>query len=231
MSRRIKFHAFHVLFRLFAFLANKSGGWRVFVRPKLLIGSIILGLGLSGCGAKTDKRNSETSKNGLKDSIKRVEVNQDSTVLDNQPPQLKSTMCYFTAPVIKEENKLSEPMVTCYDTEIRIEPTDSNGVYEVVEQMPQFPGGVDSLLLYIAKNIKYPGNESLQNINGKVVCRFVINKDGSVSNIEVMRSLDPILDTIAINVIKSMPDFIPGRQNGKIVRTYYTLPIHFRTQE
>jgi protein TonB len=97
--------------------------------------------------------------------------------------------------------------------------------------MPQFPGGDDSLLLYLGKNLKYPTNESLQNIQGKVVCRFLINKNGSVSNIEVLRSLDPILDTLAINLIKSMPDFIPGRQKGKIVRTYYTLPIHFKTQE
>ena len=231
MTRKIKFHTFHVLFRMFAYMADKSGGWRMFVLPKLLLGSLIVGMGLSGCGVKTDKGNSETSKNRLKDTIKRVEVNQDSTALNEQQPQLKSTTCYFTAPVIKEENKLSESMITCYDTEVISNSTDSVKEMEVMDQAAEFPGGNDSLLIYIARNIKYPSNEYIQNIQGKVVCRFVINKDGSVSDVEVLRSLDPILDTVAIKTIKSLPNFIPGRQNGKVVRCYYTLPIHFRNQE
>ena len=255
MSRKIKFHTFHVLFRLFAYLADKSGGWRMFVRPKLMQGSLLVGFGLTGCGTKAG--NKFENKTGFKstDSIKVVDVNQ-SNGLHNKIKNnnlFGDTHSYCYVPVNPEEKKypkqfkskdrkdsrnirsssirFQEPMVTCYDTEIIIAPTDSNRIYEIVEQMPQFPGGDDSLLLYLAKNIKYPGNESLQNIQGKVVCRLLINKNGSVSNIEVLRSLDPILDTIVINVIKSMPDFIPGRQYGKIVRTYYTLPIHFKNQE
>ena len=230
MFGKIKFHSFTVLFRLFAFLADKSGGWRMFVLPKLLLGSLIVGLGLSGCGAKTEKGNSEASKNGLKDSIKRVEVNLDSTALNEQPPQLKSTMCYFTAPVVKVENKFSEPMITCYDTEVISDSTVSVKEIEVMDQTAEFPGGNDSLLIHIARNIKYPSNESIQNIHGKVVCRFVINIDGSVSDIEVLRSLDPILDAVAINTIKTLPKFIPAKQNGKPVRSYYVIPIAFKLE-
>ena len=228
MSRKIKFHSFHVLFRLFAFLADKSGGWRVFVLPKLLLGSLIVGLGLSGCGSKTDKRNSETSKNGLKDTIKRVEVNQDSTVLNEQPTQLKSTMCYFTAPLIKEDTKFSEPMITCYDTEVISDSTVSVKEIEVMDQAAEFPGGNDSLFTFVSKNLKWPNTEA--DVQGKVICRFVVNIDGTISDYEVIRSLDPIFDNEAIRVIKLLPKFITGKQNGKPVRSYYVIPIAFKLE-
>lgn len=105
---------------------------------------------------------------------------------------------------------------------------NSNKVYTVVEQMPKFPGGNDSLLLHIARNIKYPSNESIQNIEGKVICRFIVNKDGSISNIEIIRGLDTLLDKAALDVIKSLPNFIPGKQNGVNVSVWYIIPIHFK---
>ena len=106
--------------------------------------------------------------------------------------------------------------------------TDTTKIFDVVEQMPQFPGGMDSLLAHIARNIKYPSNESIQDIQGKVICRFIVNKDGSISNVEIIRSLDPLLDKAAIDVIKSLPNFIPGKQNGENVSVWYTIPINFK---
>ena len=121
-------------------------------------------------------------------------------------------------------------MITCYDTEVISNSTDSIKEIEVMDHAAEFPGGNDSLLMHIARNIKYPGNESIQNVQGKVVCRFVINIDGSVSDIEVLRSLDPILDKVAINTIKTLPKFIPAKQNGKPVRSYYVIPIAFKLE-
>jgi protein TonB len=92
--------------------------------------------------------------------------------------------------------------------------------------MPQFPGGEDSLLNFISKNLKYPNTED--DYMGRVICRFIVNKDGSVSNIEVVRSLETSFDAEAIKVLKLLPNFIPGKQNGNPVRVYYTLPISFK---
>jgi len=253
MSRKIKFRTFHFLFRLFAYLADKSGGWRVFVRPKLLLGSLIVGLGLTGCGTKTEKK--PTEKKAYPNSSKKEISKTDSTLSNkNNSTPVQFVKCY-TGPVIikdKIDDKSSKAdtlestkstndsiVTSCYiqlsikdiiGTEEKPVQEDKNKVYTIVQQMPEFPGGNDSLLLHIAKSIKYPSNESLQNIQGKIVCRCVINKDGSVSDIEIIRSLHPVFDAEAIRVIKTLPNFIPGKQNGKLVRTYYVIPIILRLE-
>ena len=145
-------------------------------------------------------------------------------------------MCYVPITTKKEKlKKLKEPMVTCYDTGVIIQDTvkkvDDNSIYETVDQLPQFPGGDIELMNFLEKQIKYPSIESISNINGKVVCGFIVDKDGSISDITIYRSLDPILDSIAVKAIKAMPKFIPGKQNGQAVRVRYTLPIIFRTQD
>jgi len=103
---------------------------------------------------------------------------------------------------------------------------NSNKVYQVIEQMPQFPGGEQELFKFINKNNKYTITEPC--IQGKVICRFIVNRDGSVSNPEVIRSLEPVYDKEAIRVIKLFPKFIPGKQNGVSVSVWYTLPINFK---
>jgi len=232
MSHKIKFHTFNVLFQLFAYLADKTGGWRMFVRPKLLLGSLIVGLGLTGCGTKTENISNQKAK----ESIRITDRNKRVSLKRKNDPFSKTTMCYVPIAIKKEKlKKLIEPMVTCYDTEVilqdSVEIVDDNSIYETVDQIPQFTGGDTELMNFLERHIKYPSNESLSNINGKVICGFIVNKDGSISDITIYRSLDPILDSIAIKAIKAMPKFIPGKQNGKTVRVQYTLPIIFRTQE
>ena len=100
-------------------------------------------------------------------------------------------------------------------------------IYYHVEQMPQFPGGQEELMAYLSNNIKYPAIARDQSIQGRVAVRFVVHANGSISNVEVLRSLDPSCDKEAIRVIKSMPQWIPGKQNGKAVNVYYTLPVKF----
>ena len=101
-------------------------------------------------------------------------------------------------------------------------------IFQVVEDMPQFPGG--SVQKWSAKNVKYPMIAQENNIQGKVFVQFVIEKDGSVSDVKVARSVDPSLDKEAIRVVKAMPKWKPGKQRGKPVRVSYTVPINFQLQ-
>jgi len=103
-------------------------------------------------------------------------------------------------------------------------------VFDVVEQMPEFPGGQAALLKWIGDNIKYPAIAEENGIQGRVVCTFVVERDGSVTDVQVARSIDPSLDKEAIRVLKSMPKWIPGKQNGSAVRVKYTVPVTFRLQ-
>lgn len=103
--------------------------------------------------------------------------------------------------------------------------------FEHVEQMPQFPGGESELMKFIGNSIKYPPIAAENGIEGRVIIRFVVEKNGKVSDINVLRSIDPSLDKEAIRVIKSMPTWIPGMQNGRNVAVYYTLPVLFKLQK
>ena len=103
-------------------------------------------------------------------------------------------------------------------------------IFTVVEEMPDFPGGQGELMKFIAKSIKYPVIAQENGIQGRVVCTFVVNKDGSVVDAEVLRGVDPSLDKEALRVIGTMPKWKPGKQRGKPVRVKYTVPITFRLQ-
>lgn len=106
---------------------------------------------------------------------------------------------------------------------------DSLRIIDLIEQMPQFPGGESALLSFIKKNLTKPPIAQCDNgVPGKVICRFVVEKDGSISNITIIRSLDPACDKEAVRVLKLLPKFIPGKQNDKAVRVYYTLPVIFK---
>ena len=95
--------------------------------------------------------------------------------------------------------------------------------YDAVEQMPTFPGGEAELMKFIRDNLRYK-----EGIQGRVILRFVVTKTGAIDNITVLRSLDPACDEEAIRLIKSMPRWIPGKQNGNNVPVYYTLPVVFK---
>lgn len=96
-----------------------------------------------------------------------------------------------------------------------------------VESMPSFPGGDIELFKYLKKNIRYPSAAQMSGIHGRVICQFLVDKDGSIKEITVIRGVDPILDAEAVRVLQSMPRWIPGKQRGKEVSVKYTLPIRF----
>ena len=111
------------------------------------------------------------------------------------------------------------------------EEPEEQTIFEVVEQMPEFPnGGMAGLMQYLSKNIKYPTIAQENGTQGRVVVQFVVNRDGSIVDAKVMRGVDPYLDKEALRVINSMPKWKPGKQRGKPVRCRYTVPVMFRLQ-
>ncbi|HCC50918.1 MAG TPA: hypothetical protein DEQ30_01775 [Porphyromonadaceae bacterium] len=104
-------------------------------------------------------------------------------------------------------------------------------VFVVVEKTPEFPGGERALLKYIAEHINYPATAAQKGIQGRVSCVFVVNADGTIGNVRVVRSVDPALDNEAIRVINSMPAWTPGEQRGKKVAVQYAIPVHFRMSQ
>ena len=103
-------------------------------------------------------------------------------------------------------------------------------VFDVVEQMPSFKGGDAALMEWLSKNIKYPVVAEENGIQGRVVATFVVERDGSITDVKIVKSVDPSLDKEAVRVLKNMPKWIPGKQNGQAVRVKYTVPVTFRLQ-
>jgi periplasmic protein TonB len=175
------------------------------------------------------------------------------------PPQAVKSSVKFTAPVIKKDEEVNEDeeiksQAELMDAKGSISIADVKGndevngkdiadlkqivtqaapeekVFEVVEQMPTFPGGQDALFEYLQKHIKYPTIAEENGIQGRVIVTFVVEKDGSITDITVVKSQDPSLDKEAKRVIGTMPKWIPGKQNGSAVRVKFTVPVTFRLQ-
>ena len=108
---------------------------------------------------------------------------------------------------------------------------DREPVFNVVEQMPSFPGGMEALMQYLAKNMRYPVEAQKNKVQGRVVVGFIVSKDGDIKKAHILRGVDPELDAEAIRVIESMPRWMPGMQRGKAVAVSYTLPVMFRLTE
>ncbi|MCQ2336685.1 MAG: energy transducer TonB [Paludibacteraceae bacterium] len=111
---------------------------------------------------------------------------------------------------------------------VQEEEEEEQKIHVVVEKMPEFPGGQDAMNRYLSRNIKYPLIAQENNIQGRVICQFVVNQDGKIVDVQVVRGVESSLDAEAIRVIKSMPAWTPGKQGGKNVRVKYTLPIRFK---
>lgn len=133
-----------------------------------------------------------------------VEVKDSTSV--TQVPQEKAM------PVVEEQKKPEE------------------AVFEVVEEMPEFPGGMSAALNYLSRNIKYPPEAISAKEQGKVIVQFIVTKEGKVTNPVIVKGVSPLLDKEAIRVITEMPDWKPGKQRGVPVNVKYAMPIAFRLQ-
>ncbi len=107
----------------------------------------------------------------------------------------------------------------------------SQSVYDEVEVMPEFPGGMQAMIEYLYTNIKYPKDAIKQEVGGRVMVMFVVETDGSLSNVRVARKVFPSLDAEAVRVVKSMPKWKPGKEKGRLVRVNFTMPIVFSVKK
>ena len=118
--------------------------------------------------------------------------------------------------------------VIVVDEPVKVEPEK---IFDAVEQMPTFPGGDAALYKFIGDNLVYPAQAAEEGVSGRVTIRFVVERDGTVSQVTVARGKHPALDKEAKRVVSKLPKFIPGKQNGQTVRVFYTLPINFKLQQ
>lgn len=126
-----------------------------------------------------------------------------------------------------------EEVVAPVSPEAKEAPADSTAkeeVFMVAEQMPEFPGGMKEMLKFLQENVKYPENAMKNNVQGRVIVQFVVEKDGTPTEFKVVRAVDPDLDAEALRVLKTMPKWKPGMQKGEVVRVKYTVPVTFRLQ-
>ena len=144
-------------------------------------------------------------------------------IKDGKPVRV-SYMMPLTFKLTEGQPAKSAPKVDASQPDMK---PDKDGVYQTVEEMPEFPGGVEALIDYVGKNVKYPESAKKNNLQGRVIVKFVIEKDGTVTNVEVGRGWGNELDEEAVRVVKAMPKWKPGKQDGKTVRVSYMLPINF----
>ena len=107
----------------------------------------------------------------------------------------------------------------------------NQNVYDQVEQMPEFPGGMSAMIDFLQTNLKYPEDAIKQKVGGRVMVMFVVETDGSLSNVRVARKVFPSLDAEAVRVVKAMPKWKPGKEKGRPVRVNFTLPVVFSTKK
>ena len=242
----MKYRSIKTLYRIFSFLSDKTNGFKPFVKYKLLLGTLLIGISATACKNKT--------------------VPEDVCYVPVLPDEI---MCYEPAApndtILKQEKdsiviekkkaKFTPPIITCYDTLEPIEPIiepitiedpimcyfpaidiidiieqPKDFVYSYVEQPPSFPGGDAALMKFINENLRYPVKLDDENIAGRVVLRFIVRSTGEIDSIEVVRSITPEFDKEAIRIVESMPKWIPGKQDGEEVDVYYTIPINIHWQ-
>ena len=105
---------------------------------------------------------------------------------------------------------------------------DTACVFGMVDEMPQFPGGFSAMMNYVGQNIKYPAEAVAKGLEGRVVVQFVVDKEGNLQDVKVIKGIDPLLDQEAVRVISSMPQWIPGKQKGKAVNVQFNMPLQFQ---
>lgn len=144
----------------------------------------------------------------------------------------KAVRVQYSVPVVFSLKKQKGGDITAHSAQFvpkEIKP-DANGIYEVAEEMPQFPGGMGKLMEYISKNMQYPAEAQKQKVEGRVVVQMVVDAEGNVTNPRILQGVNPLLDKEALRLMKDMPKWTPGKQNGEAVAVKYTLPVMFQLQ-
>ncbi|HEY5593409.1 MAG TPA: energy transducer TonB [Paludibacter sp.] len=175
----------------------------------------------------------------VEDELDVIQTNQDQTPPPPPPPApevvevlnvVDNSKETSTIEINTEDDKNKIVDVIAAPIAAPVAEEEDQVIFQVVETMPSFPGGDAELFKFLSSGVKYPVIAQENGIQGRVICQFVVNKDGSIVDVEVVRSVDASLDKEAIRVIKSMPKWSPGKQRGKSVRVKYTLPVNFKLQ-
>lgn len=217
-------------------LEGKRGTW-------LLVGYVIV-LALMFVAFEWSQRDVKVSTDsGVVDVVFEEEIipiTQQEEVKAPPPPEAPSVAEVLN--IVEDNSDVEETVIASTEEnheavevkyvpiEVEEEDPEENVIFQVVEVMPEFPGGMGECLKFLGKNIKYPTIAQENGVQGRVIVQFVVNKDGSIVDPVVVRSVDPYLDKEALRVIKSMPKWKPGQQRGKAVRVKYTVPVTFKLQ-
>ena len=236
----MKTQGIKTLYRLFAYLSDRTNGFKPFVHYKLMLGALLISLTANACKGKSTPATTDAAPQEPED-IPVVQCYESATPPEEDSVAEKSTTIpTFIPPVITDTvieevscYKIAVPMVTCYEL-IYIPdsalPSSKNEVYQVVEEMPSFPGGEDSLMRFLNDNLGYP-EMTRDFISGKVYVQFIVKSTGEIDDIQIIGSPHELLSKEVIRVISLMPHWIPGKQNGESVDVYYTLPVIFNLEQ
>lgn len=217
-------------------LEGKRGTW-------LLIGYVIV-LALMFVAFEWTQRDVKVATDmGVADLVFEEEIipiTQQEEIKAPPPPEAPSVAEVLN--IVEDDAKVQETAVASTEetgkavevkyvpVEVKEEEPEEQTIFQVVEVMPEFPGGMAECLKFLGKNIKYPTIAQENGVQGRVIVQFVVNRDGTIVDPVVVRSVDPYLDKEALRVIKTMPKWKPGMQRGKAVRVKYTVPVTFKLQ-
>ena len=215
--------------------SKKMNIWLIIVLIVFVTTMLLFGI-CGGIWYYRNNKNTPTINEVATDSIAEVvdsiiisDLYTDDQFVDAQEDEYAdgSNYDYYESNKVDEELNKEE-----YDEAGNVKESEisTDQVFDGVEEMPQFPGGSSALFEYLAKNIKYPVVAEEHGVQGSVVVSIVVERDGSITDVKVVKSVDPSLDKEALRVVKSMPNWIPGKLNGNLVRVKYTVPITFRLQ-
>ena len=210
----------------------------------LLVGAILV-LAVLFVGFEWSERDKQvTTDSGLVDVVFEEEIIPitEQEQPKQAPPPPEAPKVEEVLEIMDNDSKVEESTIQASDdtqaaveikytpVEVEEEEVEEQQIFQVVEEMPEFPGGMGECMKFLAKNIKYPTIAQENGVQGRVIVQFVVNRDGSIVDPVVMRGVDPHLDKEALRVISLMPKWKPGKQRGKEVRVKYTVPVMFRLQ-
>ena len=154
-----------------------------------------------------------------------IQLPDDIKVVSNDKEVIKPTIIS-----VDQDKPLPPPNIPLGTKNEQADEDVDQTVFEIVEENPEFPGGNEGLAAYLRKNLVYPESAVDNGVQGRVTVGFIVERDGSVASVEIRKSVDPALDKEALRVVKSMPRWKPGKQQGKAVRTRFSVPVVFRLQ-
>ncbi|MBR4620665.1 MAG: M56 family metallopeptidase [Salinivirgaceae bacterium] len=219
-------------YRITMMSRKKSSGWTMAKALYVLPIAAFAAIAFANC-SKTESENTQ-------------DFTYDKTVLQYLPKEgdvkfigknLDGTECVLVRKADGSVRRYMEKEIGENEHHIAIEVIEEDANYDVdlentvffiVEEMPEFPGGEEGLLKFVTENTKYPEVAKEKKIQGKVFVQFVINRDGNVEDVKLAKGVDPLLDEAAMNIVKSMPQWKPGKQRGQYVKVSFTIPINFQ---